>query len=190
MANLMRYRVAWTGTPVVGGGLSTFYFADGTAPAAIPTNTKALFTAIKGLFNSGITWNFPNGGDIINDADGALVGSWTGGAATTEVGSTANPYAAGVGCIISWNTTGIHRRRRVKGRSFLVPLLSNQYDFDGTILNTAVTTIQNAATALATSSTPLVIWSRPHKGAADGASFAVTAATAMDKVATLKSRRT
>lgn len=186
----MRYRVAWTGTPVVGGGVSTFYIKSGSPPASIMPNVKALFTAIKANFPAGITWNFPTGGDIITDDTGALIGNWDGGTASTEVGGSANPYAGGVGCMLQWNTAGIYRKRRVKGRTFLVPLLSNQYDFDGTILNASLTPMSNAAQALATSTTPLRVWSRPHKGMADGQSFDVTSAVCLDKVATLRSRRT
>lgn len=189
MAQIARLRVAWGGTPVVGPGLSTFYVTT-TGPATLHGDVAAFFNSIKGNFPSGLQWTIPNTGDLIEDTTGALAGSWSesGGPSTVAATGTAN-YVAGAGMRVSWTTGGIFRGRRVKGSTFLCPMLNGLFTSDGTIDNTVVSTTQTAAAALLTAQPTLCIFSRPVD-TTPGTHSVVTSALAVDKVSWLRSRRT
>lgn len=190
MAQIQRMRVPWTGDVVTGGGLSTFYFTDTSTPSAMTGAVNSFFTAIRTLFPTGIAWGIPSFGDIINDGDGQLVGTWAGGTASSVASSGgANAYAAGVGCRVTWPTNSIFRGRRVKGSTFLVPLITTTYETNGTIGPTPLSTIGTAAAAFqATPSSIPVVWSRPGPGFA-GQSALVVGSSVPDKVSWLRSRR-
>ena len=181
-------RVVWSGSTVAGGGLSTFYFTDGAVGQS--SDVEDFFYALRAQFPIGTTITIPSNGDVINDSTGTLVGVWgsSGGVAVSGEGAAA--HAAGVGARIVWNTAGINGGRRVKGSTFLVPVIAGLYDTDGTINNASITNMQAAATALVTAqASAFTIYSRSIDGAAGG-NNEVTSATAPDKVAWLRSRRT
>lgn len=188
MATLAKIPVIWDGLPGL-PGLSMFY----STPTGVVTTVvalKAFFTSIQVYFPPSLTWGFPTGGDEFDDADGELVGGWTGGAGGQVVGTGGSTiYASGCGARVRWNTTTIVDGRRVNGSTFLVPLINTAYDTNGTINNTAVAAILTAANTLVTAG-DTVVWHRNDKGAANGSSHAVLAATVPDKVSTLRSRRT
>lgn len=179
----------WTGTAVVGGGISTFYGDEGETgldPAAI----LAFFDDIKDLVAPGVTWTIPNGGDMINPSDGSLAGVWSGTGGGTVVSTGSGAYAAGVGARIAWGTAGVVAGRRVRGSTFIVPLTINGYGTDGTLNDTARGTIASAAGDLLTAlGAGFVIWSRPAPGRS-GSMHAVTSTVTPDRVSWLRSRRT
>jgi hypothetical protein len=91
---------------------------------------------------------------------------------------------------VRWQTAGIENFRRVKGRTFLCPLIVGAFDTAGTIFGTNQATLQAAATILAATG-KLVIWHRPPTGTHVGGSMhAVTGALVPDKVTSLRTRRT
>jgi hypothetical protein len=186
--SIYRLRTTWSGAPVVGEGLSTFFL--NAAPSTFHASVGNFFNAIKALFPAGITWTTPNTGDVLDEGSGALTGTWTesGGASTVVSTGTAN-FANGVGMRVIWPTAGIFHGRRVVGSTFLVPLLNGLYTSDGTIDNTAVTTVDTAALALLAAEGDLSIWSRPS-GGGPGQANPVTSAQAVDRVSWLRSRRT
>lgn len=183
--SLHRVEVVWnglTGLP----GLSVFYGANGSLLVA---DLNTFFTAIKGQFPNGLTWQTPSSGDIIDEVTGVLEGEWSGGAASSIVGSggiSAN-YAAGVGAYINWGTATVTNGRRLKGRTFITNLLGSVYDPTGTIQTTTLTALQSAANALVSGGN-LRIWHRPQGGGGGGFG-AVTSATVPDQVTSLRTRR-
>ena len=187
MALLCRIPVVWDGLPGL-PGLSVFY----STPTDVVTTVvalKAFFTSAASMFPTALTWQFPSDGDEIDDSDGELQAGWNGGAGGTVTGSGgAGTYAAGCGFRVTWGTNTIVDGRRLKGSTFMVPILSTAYDTSGTIQNASVATMLTAANTLVTNGTT-VIWHRPDKGAANGSSATVLSAAVPDKVATLRSRR-
>lgn len=178
--------VVWA-TGVGGAGLSVFYTPFGS-DATVELGT--FFNAIKTLFPNAVTWDIPGSGDVVDEATGFLTGAWTGGtAATITATGGATGYAGGTGAYIRWQTAGIVGTRRVRGRTFLCPLLTAAYDAAGTLDPTRQATMQTAATTLAGSG-KLLIWSRPSATNPSGSSHAVLAGTVPDKVASLRTRRT
>lgn len=185
MADLRKVPVTWT-TGAGGLGLSVFYSAD---PDDVTTELGTFFNAIKAAFPGSVTWSIPSSGDTIESTTGILTGAWTGGTAAsiTATGGT-SLYAAGTGGYVRWQTPLVIGGRRLKGRTFLCPIITDQYATDGTLNSTTLSGWQTAATTLATSG-KLVVW---HRGTVDdptGAAATVTAAVVPDKVTSLKTRR-
>jgi len=178
--------VVWA-TGVGGAGVSVFYTPFGSD---ITVELGTFWNAIKTLFPNSVTWDIPASGDVVDEASGLITGAWTGGtAATITATGGATAYAGGTGAYVRWQTAGIVDGRRVKGRTFLLPLLTAAYDATGTIDPTRQATMQTAATTLVGAGKQ-VIWSRPDPGGTNGTSHAVTAAVVPDKVTSLRSRRT
>ena len=183
---MRRLRVTWNG---LGGlpGLSTFYY--GVASPNV-SDCVAFFTAIRGLFPSGLSWDIPSSGDELDDATGTLTGGWLGsGGATVTANGGNTPYAAGVGARVRWNTTSVVNGRRVRGATFLAPILAAQYDSSGTIAAAGQSTMQTAAAAYAASGVAKGIWHRPV-GGSPGLYVAINDATVPDVITSLRSRRT
>jgi hypothetical protein len=178
--------VTWS-TGIGGVGLSVFYSPFGVD---VTTELGTFFNAIKTLFPNAVTWDIPGSGDVVDDATGQITGAWTAGTAAT-IGATGGTgaYVAGTGAYVRWQTNGIENGRRVRGRTFLAPLLGASFENNGTLVNANVTTIQTAVTTLAASG-KLLIWHRPSPGGSNGASHAVVAGTVPDKVTSLRTRRT
>jgi hypothetical protein len=193
MTSLNRVLIGWSGGSVVGTAVSVLHFSasDNSAPpvAAI----KSAFLAAKDLFPNNVTITVPGSGDVIDDTTGALIGVWTATGGGGVIGGSTAGSAAGVGACIGWTTggivTGLHGPRKLRGRTFLVPLATNDYDQDGTLTNIALTMAQTLANSLQASG-PLAVWHRPStKGGSDGNSYGVISAKVRDKVAFLSSRR-
>lgn len=190
MTQLQRIRVAWQGSAIIGPGVTTFY-ADASVGNMNADGVKAFFDAIKSKFVGGVTWTIPNNGDIIDSATGQLSGVWAGGTGGTVSGSAgAADYANGVGARIAWKTADVRNGRRVRGQTFLVPLIGAAFKSNGLIDPLTVTAFQSAADALISSQAgALAVWHRPKAGVA-GSAAKVTAATVTNQVSWLRSRRT
>lgn len=189
---LARIRVTWSGSPVVGPGVSTFYqstMADASGLAAI----KSFYTSLAGMCPSGLSWTIPSTGDFLNESDGSLAGSWSfPGAGGVVAASTASTWVNGVGARIKWQTNGIHKGRKVVGATFMVPVVVGAYEGSGNLVGSYVTLLQSSANALVSGmGGDMYVWSRPTAGGGtDGKKSAVTAAQAPDYVSWLRSRRT
>jgi hypothetical protein len=195
MADLLRYRVAWSGGGTTGPGVSTLFFSTTATGAA--ASVKTMFTAVAGNFPTAVVWTFPTGGDVIDVDTGTLTGSWDdGGSASSVTGSAAGAvWAQGVGVRINWATTGLVRGRRVAGKTFFTSIATGAFQNDGSPLETVRTAFAAAGNALRVAQ-PLQVWSRPVKDPDTGAiihvgqTHTVTAASCPDTVTWLRSRRT
>lgn len=183
---MKRVRVTWSGSPVTGPGLTTFYRDDSVTSVA---DILTLFGSLANKFPPGITWTVPSEVDVMDASTGILTGgaSMAGGGTQVSTG-TDTRFAAGVGARIVWGTTTVIGGRRVKGSSFLVPLEGYCYAADGTLDATNASQIQTAVNTFV-SGGDTVIWHRPSPGGSDGAQCPVTSGTVPDKVSTLRSRR-
>ena len=188
MADIHRLRVAWSGNAVVGPGLTTFYVDPSFS--AVPAAVVTFLQDIDNYIPTGVTWTVPSGGDILDDATGDLIGAWTGtgGSSVNSIGS--GDYAQGVGARIRYSTNGIVAGRRVRGATFVVPLLASLYSGAGILDSTVVTGLQTAANVLlGTAAGDLLVWSRPAPGRA-GSSHSITSAVVPNQISWLRSRRT
>lgn len=186
MAQLQRIRCELTGITAL-PGVATFY-SDVAVPSA-KADVGDFWDAIKEWWPSGMSITVPNSGDVIEDTTGALVGSWTEGSQETITSSGSGQYAAGVGARVVWGTNGIRNRRRVRGSTFVCPLIVSAYDSAGTLSTTFLNDLGTAATVLASSGL-LNVWSRPGPGGSPaGESHAVLNGSVPDRVTSLRSRR-
>lgn len=191
MATLARVRVSISGTTVIGGGVATFYSSNAD-PSAFNTALRAFFVSVSPFQPIGTVYSFEGGGDTIDEASGEINGSWSMTAPAVVNGGVNAAYAGGVGTRVVWATSGITRGRRVKGATYIVPLLASQYDVNGAIADASLTTMVTAANTLrAADSGSMRIYTRPNAALGTvGKSQAVTGATVPDKVSWLRSRRT
>lgn len=202
MGTIFRYRSVWTGAPGL-PGYTTLYCQQ--ASGDVPTMAQGVADRIRAFFidflattttpiflPSVITITGDSQVDTISDTDGKLLNSYPITAGAPIVGGDAANYSQASGACITWNTAGIRRARRVRGRTYFVPL-SSAYDATGTLGTSALTNFRTAATAFLTAmngaSTPLVVFGRPTPGTSDGASYVVLSGTVVDKAAVLTSRR-
>lgn len=188
MATLNKIPVSWGSWPGA-PGVSTFYTFGGN----LDNDTAALrtfFNALITLIPSGITLSVPGVGDDIDDSDGLINGAWNATAAPAIVTGTASGvYAGNAGAIVHWLTAGVANGHRVRGRTFLVPLISTAFDSGGSISTTALTTLRNAATTMISSMAgSLRVWHRPSPAGA-GSSHVVLTSSVPDLAITLRSRR-
>lgn len=191
---LHRVVVSWSGAGIVGTAVSVLHF-DGSEEAAPPiANIYTAFNNARTLFPAGIAIQVPNSGESIEDTTGALDGLWTAPAQNVIGGSNIAASAAGVGVCVGWTTGGIvtgpsGRPRKLRGRTFLVPLHKDTYDTDGTLSTGWLDIARTWANAMQAAG-PLAVWHRPTTpGGTDGNSYAVLSNRVKDKVAYLSSRR-
>jgi len=158
-------------------------------PFAAPVDEASLQPEKKWETNpSGIVHY--NDGDLLDVATGDLTGTWAEAASGPGSGSGFGAYPAGVGARFTWATSGIVAGRRVRGSTFLCPLVNSCFGTDGTLDETVRTALDAAADGLVTASAGAMrIWSRPAPGR-PGQASAVTAGDVPDKVSWLRSRRT
>lgn len=179
MATIARIRAAWSGQ-VTGPAASTFY--------CLPAHVDSVTAGIRTFFNS-IIGNLPSttniqvdgSGDTIDDLTGTINGAWAATATPAVVtGGVSGAYARPAGLVVNWNTSLIVNGRRLRGRTFVVPVGSGGLQTDGTIATTYLGTVTTAAGVLAGAAEPIRIWHRPV-GGTNGLSEAVDSATVPDK---------
>jgi hypothetical protein len=130
--------------------------------------------------------------EVIEATNGALLRFITVPAKPLRQGAGTGSYSAASGAVVNWYTDGVRNGRRIRGRSFMVPLAGNALATDGTLSDTALTTWRTATTTLisATGAGDMGVWARPSAPAAtDGSWTAASAFTIPDKAAVLRSRR-
>lgn len=171
----------WPGAP----GFMTFYAAD---PIGFRDAVIAFIDVCAGLMPDNITFTVPNAGELINDGTGTMEGAWSEGSTYTRTGVQTGVWAAPVGAVVTWRTTTIVRGRRLRGRTFVVPLVGAAFEDNGTLSSTNLATLQSAANDLIADA-DLRVWSRPT-ASSPGTSANVTSATVPDIAAVLRSRRT
>lgn len=193
MTTLNRMLIQWSGGSVNGSAVTVLHFSGSDNAAPPVAAVRAAFAAAAAAFPGNVQLAFPNSGDAIQDTTGNLVGVWQTAAVAPVVGSGPVNQAAGVGACISWTTGGIvngkRGPRKLRGRTFLVPLAGDAWESNGTLGGGYPVILGQLATSIAGSG-PLAIWHRPTTaGAADGNSYGVQTWRVRDKLAMLKSRR-
>lgn len=197
MAQLQRQRVTLTGF-IGAPGVATYYSAGGLSLTA---GLHDLWSSYVTKMPVGVTATVESSGDLIDDATGDITGGWSEAATAQINGGQNGSYAAPAGCCVTWLTGGIVHSHRVRGRTFIVPMVATQFDNDGTLVGAARDQIVASSAAFVVAAAgSLVIWSRPFAGtppigtrpanpARPGSSHVVTGSSVRDKVAVLRSRR-
>lgn len=193
--SMLRVRTVLSGWPG-GPGLATFYFAyqtTGSGAASAPdvvARVRAFWLACAALFPSSFSAQVQANVDDLDPTNGALVGSFAGGAPTAVAGSNGTQYNAFPAMLLLRENTGtIVAGRRVVGRSFIGPV-AGSVDTNGSPTPANLTTLVSAATGMFTGSTTAVsvVWQRP-KPTRPGAVWTISNFTAAPYFAILRSRR-
>lgn len=185
-----RYVPEWTG--MTGAPGYTVLHFDGiagpTGAQAIANLVRTWFDSMKTFIPNDVTIVFPAEATTHSD-DGTLTGSVPVVTPPANVaGSDTGTFSAPSGLRVQWETGAIVNGRRLRGRSFIVPLAGLAYENNGTIAPTVITNYTTYANALIAAATvagfPLAVWSQTG-----AVTFPVTAATIPDQATVLRSRR-
>ena len=170
MAGMYRVRTTlagWQGAP----GLLTTYHRASAVPTdaeatVAATRVRAALAVVAPLFAPAVTLQVQSQVDVIEDTNGALIGSQNGGAQAVVPGTAATgvgPAQLAAGLVLS--TSQIVHGRRVKGRLFLSPLAAGntQSVLPPVGVNTAINAFGVAllTASPSTAAQPLLVWSRP-----------------------------
>jgi hypothetical protein len=181
MVDLNQYRVVWTGALGM-PGVSTFYSEGSAAP--LLAKLKTLFEALKTSIPNIVTITYPGGGNVIDSVTGQAKATWTATAPAPTVCTASGTYQGPTGAVINWNTGVFTNGRRLRGRTFVVPLANGAYGADGRLTPSNVTSFTAAANAAVGGTDGMVVYSSAHR--LDGV---VTSATVPSISAVLRSRR-
>lgn len=192
--SLFRVKARWsgfTGSP----GYSVFHF-DAPDDAAGPTALQCA-EAVRSLaftwrthLPSIVTINVDGAVERLDTATGQMIEILDVAAPLAVAGTATGTFSAASGACIQWTTNGVRNGRRVRGRTFVVPMAATGYDAAGTLSTGALSDLQTGATAFAADFAGAVVYARPTApGAADGVAYDINAGRVVDKVAVLRSRR-
>lgn len=196
----MRSKIRWT-IPGAGTALSVLHFStdDGFNPEqadadAVVTKVNQFVTTIKANLPNVVQLQTLNEVEVIDSNNGALIEILTAPSVAAQNGtaSATAGWAAAAGGVISWSTGIVHRTRRIRGRTFVVPMSTEVWDVDGTIKSVPLGVLNTAATALRepTALIEFGVWARPSApGATDGRFAPVSSHRVPDMSAILTSRR-
>jgi hypothetical protein len=205
---IIRVKINWSGFQGA-PGLTALYFRDfAGGEDQVPymqqavTKTELFTTELAKRVPSGVTLQVATDCELLNAENGDLldVRSVAVAAAKSNASYASQPFAAAAGAVINWRTGSVHRGRRVKGRSFIVPLAGNAFEANGTLHPDTVTTLQAGATALLnTASAPdFGVWARPQRTknpdgsttlVPNGQWYVATSSNVPDMSAVMRSRR-
>lgn len=203
MVEMLRVRSEWTGFSGAPGYTNLFFrdfnggdpsggdFDTATAQAAA-AKTFQFWEAISNLLPTVVRIDVDAQVDVIESTSGDLVNSFSVVPEAPVGGDAPGPYSGASGAVINWRTGGIRNGRRIRGRTFVVPLSNGAYGNDGQLTPATRTTLQNAANALSVSTgTPdLGVFARPTSSTANDGDWSVaTSASVPSLAAVLRSRR-
>lgn len=199
MARIIRVKINWTGF-VGSPGYTNLHFES---PTGAPVDQLMVEDAIDitetwlAAFRPDLPTNCLTGVDStveeLDENHGNIEAFWTGSPVAPAAGAASGQYAAGTGVCVNWGTDGVWNGRRVRGRTFIVPLGILGYNSDGTLAPPRLTAWRAAtATFIAASDEArLVVWRRPSDSPLfiNGGAYDVNSYSIGSKVAQLRSRR-
>lgn len=127
MPLLDRIRMEWSGargTP----GVSTFYAISG---AAVITDLNGALTVLAPYIPAGVQIQMIETGDTIDVVTGEIRATWSGVRPIPTAGGGPAAYSGPAGGMVDWRSPVYISGRRLRGRTFLVPLSTNAYSDQG-----------------------------------------------------------
>lgn len=200
MAHLIRVKAAWSGFQGA-PGLTVFHFSAFDVGAGwLPADSQSAVDRVRSFFfgcgpslPAGVVVQVGSETEIIESTDNSLVEIHAVTAPAPVNGSaTGTSYASPVGAVVNWRTNEIRKGRRIRGRSFIVPLAGSAFEANGTLSASTITNVQGAATTLRTAAgnARMGVYARPStKDATDGLWAQASANSVPDMGAVLRSRR-
>lgn len=188
-----RVTVNWTGFTGAPGYSNFFFTGPGTGGAAVESRdrVRGFFNAVRAILPTQVQFLVEGEVAVIDQATGEITGYvMAEPEPVTGQGQMTGGYSAASGAVVTWNTAGVRNSRRVRGRTFVVPISGLAYQNDGTLLGTTITTLNTAATELVGTgfNSGFGVWARPV-GGSGGGFYEVNGFRVPDKAAVLRSRR-
>lgn len=189
-----RVKCRWSGFSGA-PGYTILHFDAPTEPTvagaqAVYDNAYAFIGGISSLLPSVVSITLENNVEVIDQTTNELTNVLSVVAKSAHVGTTTGGFSSATGACIIWETGEVRNGRRVRGRSFIVPMAGTHYDVDGTLKTTALTDLQDAAAVLTGGGFSFGVLARPTAvGAADGSFHTASSGRISDKTAVLRSRR-
>lgn len=144
------------------------------------------FNAIKAYLPTDVSLSWDGVAQTF-DGTGQLIGEVTYTPPASFSGTGTGSYSAPSGAVVNWITNAFLKGRRVRGRSYLVPLVQQAYQNDGTLSVAFLAAVRPAAEALVAGAPDLVI-----HGGDDSRGYVtstVSGSSVPDRAAVLRSRR-
>lgn len=188
-----RVTLRWQGFPGA-PGYSNFFFqgaADASRAAASRGRVVSFVNEVIEVVAGGVGLTVEDEVATFDEASGALTGYASAGSnPVAAVAGGSGAYSGPSGGVISWNTDTVRGNRRVRGRTFIVPMKATAYDSDGSLSAAAIAALNDAAGELLQGGSPsgFGVWSRPGVNGA-GVFALVTSYRVPDLAAVLRSRR-
>lgn len=183
------YQVSWTGPG--GPGVSTFHTVDVTGSSeafSVSSRLQAMFDVLANYLPNEVQTRGPAEAKTLDTATGALVAVHPISAPWVSTGQSNGSYNRAAGARWDWLTAALVGGRRLRGRTYAVPLVAAAFDGDGAVLSSVASSLRTAAETLiagnASANVPLQVWSRTHGVARD-----VVGVTVPPLGAVLRSRR-
>jgi hypothetical protein len=153
---------------------------------------RTFFAFLQQYLSTSTTLTFNQNVDQVDPVTGELVNSFSPTQPGILIGTGTANQAAAAGACVTWRTPKIVAGKRLRGRTFIVPLSVGAYEPNGTLTGNALGDLRTAAAALVADSPlappRLCVWHRPI--AKTGGDLGIAnAATVADKTAVLTSRR-
>lgn len=195
--DIYRVTARWTGFTGA-PGYSAFHFASGFLDGGLLGDEAELlanrvadaFEALAPSLPSNVRINIDPEVPII-DSDTGMIQSFNTIEPPSQIsGDGTGGYAGPTGAVVTWRTDDVRGGRRIRGRTFLVPLTSQRYENDGTLTISALNDLRAFADAMIGNALEgdFGVWSRPV-GGSGGVFASVTNATIPDMAAVLRTRR-
>lgn len=175
-------------------GYSNFFFDDALAGApaveAAAVAVATFFEDISSRIPTGTSITIQPTADVLDEASGQITSVIDFSAPPSISGGNSGGYSAATGAVVNWNTSDYVNGRRVRGRTFIVPLGSSVFDGAGDLTSVSLSQIRTAAETLigTTLDAPMCVWHRPVNGSG-GSAHVISSATVPDLGAVLRSRR-
>jgi len=198
MSQLFRVVINWTGFAGAPGFTNLHFYTSSEASVTLTDAQDAVdkvddwLTALRDFLPTNVHFKCDAEVAEINEATGDLIGFLTTTPEADRAGTDAAGYSAASGACVAWSTPSVKNGRRIRGRTFIVPLGGNAYDGLGTINDAKLTTMRTATAALlaADSLSSLRVYSRATVADPDSGMAAVVSSFKInDKAAILTSRR-
>ena len=201
MASIIRVKINWTGFTGA-PGYTNLHFEQIADDAITQTTVQDAIDKTQTwiqAFRAGMPPDCYTGVDAavaeLDEQYGTIQAFWNGTVTAAAPGTGPGSYAAGSGACVNWSTAGVWNGRRVRGRTFIVPLGSYGFASNGNLDDTKLTTWRAATQTFvdASNDARLVVWKRPTivlgEPLPDGGAYDVTSFSINDKAAQLRSRR-
>ncbi len=191
---IIRVVAEWTGFSGA-PGFSVFHFENfetgSLAHAQLCSDAvRTFFEGVKNLVPVSISIRPQSAVELVDEATGRVLDIYGTTPGVASAGQYTQGYSGVSGALIHWETQGVRNGRRVRGKTFLVPLGNALYEANGTIAPAQLTMISTAAQALIDNpDVALTTFARPKPDGTPGESYPVTSQRVPDKAVVLRSRR-